>query len=161
MTCDSIGLFLETECQFPLESEEDCYEEHEFVPSYRRQGCGLTMLFVNKVSVELIDLYRCFVSPASPLFCCSFLLPPFGECWIASSKGRSVDNIIERCLEDPVLAIFLRLIIYGFYVFVPSPPPVHGSIVLGAYRYDPLLSCDSPSVAEKPAILIVDHLNGL
>jgi hypothetical protein len=70
VTCDSIGLFLETECQFPLESESgsedecDCHhKEHEPVPRYRRQGFGLTKLFVKKASIELIDLYRRFVSP--------------------------------------------------------------------------------------------------
>ena len=71
VTCDSIGLFLETECQFPLESEDDSdcdYEEHEPVSRYRRQGFGLTRLFVKKVSPELIDLYRHFVSPATPHF---------------------------------------------------------------------------------------------
>jgi len=94
VTCDSIGLFLETECQFPLESEEDCHynnEEHEFIPSYWRQGRGLTELFVEKASVEVIDLYRRFVSPINPrFFCYSPLLPPFVECLIASPKDRSL-----------------------------------------------------------------------
>ncbi|KAF9648945.1 hypothetical protein BDM02DRAFT_3128710 [Thelephora ganbajun] len=66
VTCDSIGLFLETECRFPLESEDDycCYHEgHEFLPGYRGQGCGLTNLFVKKASVELVGLYRRFTAP--------------------------------------------------------------------------------------------------
>jgi len=70
VTCDSIGLFLETECQFPFESEDDfCYYHEELeVPRYRRQGCCLTKLFVKKVSVELIELYLRFVSPVNPRF---------------------------------------------------------------------------------------------
>lgn len=88
VTCDSIGLFLETECQFPLESEEDwCYdhEECEFIPGHWRQGHDLVELFVKKASVELIDLYRRFVSPVNPrFFATPSLLPPFVECLIAS-----------------------------------------------------------------------------
>lgn len=77
VTCDSIGLFLETECKFPLESEDDCDccgEEHDASLRQRRQGFGPTKLLVKKASMELIDLYRRFVSPANPrfflLFCC-------------------------------------------------------------------------------------------
>jgi len=63
VTCDSIELFLETECQFPLESEDDCYyhhEEHEFI---QRRGYGVAKSLVKKASVELIDLYRRFLLP--------------------------------------------------------------------------------------------------
>jgi len=66
VTCDSIGLFLETECQFPLEFEGDNYyhhEEHGSGSRYRRQGCGPTKLFVKKASMDLIDLYRRFLLP--------------------------------------------------------------------------------------------------
>lgn len=83
VTCDSIGLFLETECRFPLESEDERYhyhEEHGLVPGYRQKGCGLTRSFVKGASAELIDLYRRFVSPTNPL-----LFPPFfgHHSWIA------------------------------------------------------------------------------
>lgn len=66
VTCDSIGLFLETECKFPLESEDDCdcYDrEHGSGPAHRRQGFGPTKLLVKKASMELIDLYRRFLLP--------------------------------------------------------------------------------------------------
>ena len=72
VTCDSIGLFLEAECRFPLESEDDHYhyhEEHGLVPGYRQKGCGLVRSFVKGASAELVDLYRRFVSPANPPFC--------------------------------------------------------------------------------------------
>lgn len=94
VTCDSIGLFLETECQFPSESQDDCdcyrEEEYESVPKYWRQGFGLTKLFVKRVSPELINLYRRFVSPVNssffffPFGCRS---PPFALC----DAGESVD----------------------------------------------------------------------
>lgn len=48
-------------------------------------------------------------------------------------------DIIERRPEDPVLAFFMRLIIYGSYSSsFRHLPLVLGSIDLGVYRYDPL-----------------------
>jgi hypothetical protein len=95
VTCDSIALFLENECQFPLELEEGCYyspEEHEFLPSRWRQGYGLAGFFVKKASVELIDLYRHFVSPVNPRFATPSPLPPFVECLVVPPKDRSVHH---------------------------------------------------------------------
>jgi hypothetical protein len=96
VTCDSIALFLENECQFPLELEEGCYyspEEHEFLPSRWRQGYGLAGFFVKKASVELIDLYRHFVSPVNPrFFATPSPLPPFVECLVVPPKDRSVHH---------------------------------------------------------------------
>jgi hypothetical protein len=68
VTCDSIGLFIETECRFPDDDSDYHHEEHDPTPRYRRQRFGLTKLFVRKASLELIELYRCFVSPNNPHF---------------------------------------------------------------------------------------------
>lgn len=114
VTCDSIGLFLETECQFPSEeSEDDCYEDYGFK---QRQGYSLTKMFVKKASVELIDLYRRFVSPSNPLLFLLLFLehPP----WIAESfylKAALRMPYIEQRPEDLVISSFARLFMCGLY----------------------------------------------
>ena len=93
VTCDSIGLFLETECQFPLDSEDSCDYHHESTPSHPRKEVGLTKSFVKKSSLELVEHYRCFVSPV-------FLQPPWiPEFVVASSQVRSKKYATEHPLE--------------------------------------------------------------
>ena len=133
VTCDSIGLFLETECRFPLESEDERYhyhEEHELAPGYRQTGCGLTRSFLKGASAELIDLYRRFVSPTNPRFC--FLL--------ASTTARAAPYPILLCKAFPSS----RACSYTDSIcprFVT--PPVLGSVDPEICRLDPL-SLDTP-----------------
>lgn len=146
MTGDSIGLFLETECQFPLESEDECYyddEEHEFLPRYRRQGCGLTKSFVKKASLELIGLYRRFVSPANPRFCCSFFSITFRGLLARFIWG--LFRIPYHCTAPFLLPALVH--IWSLSVLVSSPPPVMGPVDLGICRYDPR-SLDTPPLIE-------------
>ena len=136
VTCDSIGLFLETECQFPSEPNEDCYyhhEDHELIPRFRRQRYALARSFVKTASVELIDLYRRFVSPAHP----RFLLLHLSSAAFRGVLGhfhRFVYCTIGRRPEGLVLS---PCSIWTIFVLVSSPPPAPGSIVPGARRCDP------------------------
>ena len=141
VTGDSIGLFLETECQFPLESEseDECdyhNEEREFVPGFRRQGCGLTKFFVKKASLELIDLYRRFVSPANPRFCCTFSLVTFRGRWIAGPlhPGTAPYFILLHGAFSSYRACSR---IWILSVLVSSPPPVVGPFDPEICRHDP------------------------
>jgi len=153
VTCDSIGLFLETECRFPLESEDERYhyhEEHGLVPGNRQKGCGLTSSFVKGPSAELIDLYRRFVSPANPRFC--FLLSS------TASRGP-LGRPTREPLRTPYYSIaqsfspFPRLFIYGFYL--SSFRHTHPSWVLLIQKFaaSTPLSLDTPLLNSSWKIL--------
>ena len=124
MTCDSIGLFLETECRFPLESEDGCdydQEEHESVPLYRRPQCGRTDVLVKKASSELIDLYRRFVSPGNLrlLLLLRFDLLRVVDRRIASSEDRSARFFPSSCAcpyTDSIRLCFVKSASTSFYV---------------------------------------------
>jgi len=120
VTCDSIGLFLETECRFPLESEDECYhhhEEHGLVPGYQQKGSGLTRSFFKGASAELIDLYRRFVSPAGPRFC-SLLSSTAAR----GPLGRPTREPLRTPYYCAKLSPLPALVhIWNLFVFVSSP----------------------------------------